>query len=473
MPLVEFQECRLGALVVQDSALSPRISAEGVKSSKVSARYHLQLSPLGERTRHRVTVRLMPYLMLVYLFAYIDRANISVAKLKMQGDLGFDDSLIGFGAGIFFVGYFLLEVPSTLTVERWSARKLLSLIMIVWGLVAVGCGFIQTRNQFVILRFLLGAAESGFFPGVIVYLSHWYRFEDRARAKTYFMMTQPLAILIGVGLSRWILETVYWRGLASWRWVFILEGIPPILLGIFSFFYLTDRPSDAHWLEQEEKNWLNSALTEEAKEREAAGRVKILAALRHPYTLLLILIYFFITSGNQGLIFFLPSVIDEMKQLTVTTRTVMTMLPYVLGFFTILLVGMSAQRTGERRWHIAGPVLFGGTTLLAAIAAGHHTAWVLVFFILTMGTSQAFLPAFWTMPTSYLGKSAAATAVGLINSFGSLGGFMGPYVFGYLRTATGSWRAGLLALSGFCFISGSLALGIRKRSTLHFEHDKT
>ncbi len=412
-------------------------------------------------------MRLMPYLMLVYLFAYIDRANVSIAKIQMQGALGFDDELIGFGAGIFFVGYFLLEVPSTLIVERWSARKLLSTIMIVWGIVAIASGFIQTRQQFVILRFVLGAAESGFFPGVIVYLSHWYRIEDRARAKTYFMMTQPLAILLGYGISRWILEA------AGWRWVFILEGIPPVLLGIFSFFYLTDRPGDAKWLEQDEKDWINGALTEEAREREAQGRVHILAALRHPYTLLLILIYFFITSSNQGLIFFLPSVINEMTSLSVTTRTVMTMLPYMLGFFTIMLAGFSAQRTGERRWHIATPMLFGTTMLIAAVVAGTNIPVTLTFFILTAGTSQAFLPAFWTMPTSYLGKSAAATAVGLINSFGSLGGFMGPWAFGYLRKTTGSWRAGLLALASFSLLSGLLALGVRARSKLLFEHDKT
>jgi ACS family tartrate transporter-like MFS transporter len=422
---------------------------------------------VGERTRRRVTVRLMPYLMLVYLFAYIDRANISIAKIKMQGDLGFDDELIGFGAGIFFVGYFLLEVPSTLIVERWSARKLLSAIMIVWGIVAVASGFIQTRQQFVILRFVLGAAESGFFPGVIVYLSHWYRIEDRARAKTYFMMTQPLAILMGYGLSRWILEA------AGWRWVFILEGIPPVVLGIFSFFYLTDRPSDAKWLAQDEKDWINGALTEEAREREAQGRVHILAALRHRYTLLLILIYFFITSSNQGLIFFLPSVINEMTSLSVTTRTVMTMLPYMLGFFTIMLAGFSAQRTGERRWHIAGPMLIGSAMLMAAVVAGTNIPVTLTFFILTAGTSQAFLPAFWTMPTSYLGKSAAATAVGLINSFGSLGGLMGPWAFGYLRKTTGNWRAGLMALAGFSLLSGLLALGVRARGKLPFEHDKT
>jgi ACS family tartrate transporter-like MFS transporter len=183
--------------------------------------------------------------------------------------------------------------------------------------------------------------------------------------------------------------------------------------------------------------------------------------------LLLILIYFFIVSSNQGLIFFLPSVVDEMKQLTVTMRTVMTMLPYVLGFFTIMLGGFSAQRTGERRWHIAAPMLFCAVMLLAAIAAGTHIGWVLCFFILAAGTSQAYLPAFWTMPSSYLGKSAAATAVGLINSFGSLGGFVGPYAFGYLRTATGGWQAGLYALSGGCFLAGLLALRIGGRSKLH------
>jgi ACS family tartrate transporter-like MFS transporter len=403
----------------------------------------------------------MPFLMVVYLFAYIDRANISIAKLRMQGDLGFDDRLIGFGAGIFFIGYFLLEVPSTLIVERWSARKLLSLIMVVWGAVAVGCGFIETRQQFCVLRFLLGAAESGFFPGVIVYLSHWYRGEDRARAKTYFMMTQPLAIVTGFALSRWILETVHWHGIASWRWVFFLEGIPPIVLGVFSFLYLTDRPADARWLSADEQAWLTGAIEKEALEREAAGRVTIMSALRNPYTLLLIAVYFFIVSGNQGLIFFLPSVVDEMKQLSVTTRTIMTMLPYVLGIFTIWAGGLSAQRTGERRWHTAAPMLFGGVMLILAIFAGSHIGWVIAFFILAAGTSQAYLPAFWTLPSSYLGKSAAATAVGLINSFGSLGGFAGPYAFGYLRTATGGWHSGLWALSGCSFLAGMLALGIR------------
>jgi ACS family tartrate transporter-like MFS transporter len=196
------------------------------------------------------------------------------------------------------------------------------------------------------------------------------------------------------------------------------------------------------------KTGLMALLRKRRESGRRQGRVRILAALRHPYTLLLIVIYFFITSSNQGLIFFLPSVINEMTSLSVTMRTVMTMLPYVLGFFTIMLMGFSAQRTGERRWHIAGPMFFGTAMLLAAIAAGTHIPVVLTFFILSAGTSQAFLPAFWTMPTSYLGKSAAATAIGLINSFGSLGGFMGPYVFGYLKTTTGNLAGGIVSLGG-------------------------
>ncbi|HEY3938137.1 MAG TPA: MFS transporter [Bryobacteraceae bacterium] len=424
---------------------------------------------IAERTRRRVTRRLMPFLMFSYLLAYVDRANLSIAKLQMQGDLHFTDSIIGFGAGIFFIGYFLLEVPGTLIVERWSARRWLSRIMISWGIVATLTGFLGTilpaglslTRQFYLLRFLLGAAESGFFPGVIVYLSHWYCFEDRVRAKTYFMLTQPIAIVIGYALSRIILETVHWHALAGWRWVFILEGLPAIFVGIFSFFYLTDHPHQANWLSPDEKNWLTAELEKEALERTAAGRVRISAALRQPYTLLLIAIYFLIVSGNQGLIFFLPSVIDELKTLTVAARTVVTMLPYLLGIVAILLAGFSAHRTGERRWHTAAPMLFSAIALALAILSGNHLIPVIAFFCLAAGTSQAYLPSFWTLPTAYLGKSAAATAIGLINSLGSLGGFAGPYAFGYLSTATGNFKAGLWCLVGFCAVAGLLATQIR------------
>jgi ACS family tartrate transporter-like MFS transporter len=415
---------------------------------------------LAETTRHRVTTRLLPFLMLVYLFAYIDRANLSIAKLQMQGDLHFDDTITGLGAGIFFIGYFFLEVPATLVVERWSARRLLSGIMVTWGLVATLTGFIgllatsvSVVKQFYALRFLLGIAESGFFPGVIVFLSHWFRYEDRARAKTYFMLTQPLAILIGYAVSRWILESVHPLGLPGWRWVFILEGLPSIALGIFSFFYLTDWPPDARWLTPQQRNWLTNELHNEHLQRTAACRVSITASLREPYTLLLILIYFLIVSANQALIFFLPSVVDGMKQWSLTIRSTIPLLPYALGIFTILFAGLSAQRTGERRWHTAAPMLLCGIAMVLAIMVGNNPLPVIAFLCLAAGTSQAYLPSFWTIPTAYLGKSAAATAIGL--------GFVGPYAFGYLKTATGGWNVGLWFIGGCCFVAGLLATLIR------------
>src|SRR4051794_2606236 len=237
---------------------------------------------IAARTRRRVMRRIMPFLLVAYLCAYIDRANLGIAKLEMQRDLAFTESIIGLGAGIFFIGYFLLEIPGSLIVERWSARKWFSRIMICWGLVAVLSGFINNVGEFYAARFMLGASEAGFFPGVVVYLSHWFRPEDRTRAKSWFMTMQPLSVVVGVPLARWILETVHWNSLHSWRWVFILEGFPSIVLGVIALFQLTDRVHDARWLPDDEKNWLASELAREAAQRSAADRVSVFAAFRQP-----------------------------------------------------------------------------------------------------------------------------------------------------------------------------------------------
>ncbi len=405
--------------------------------------------------------RLMPFLIVVYLCAYIDRANLGIAKLQMQGDLGFSDSVIGLGAGIFFIGYFLLEVPGSLVVERWSARKWFSRIMISWGLVATLSGLVETRQQFYWARFLLGAAEAGFFPGVIVYLSHWFRAEDRTRAKSWFMVTQPLSIVVGTPLARWILETVHWHGMHGWRWVFILEGAPSVLIGIFAFFYLTDRVGDARWLPEDEKQWLLGELRKEAEERTAAKRVSVFAAFRQPQTLQLMAVFFLIVTGNQAILFFLPSITDNMKSMTVTWRTVVTVLPYLCSVVGILLNGYLSSRSGERRWHTAAPILIAGAALGMAILAHERLALVIACLCLVGFTFQAYLPVFWTIPTMYLGKSAAAVAIGAINSVGNLGGFAGPYLFGYLRTATGRYETGLWFLTGCMLLSGLIATRIR------------
>ena len=416
---------------------------------------------IPEQTRRRVGRRLMPFLLLLYFFAFIDRTNVGIAKIGMQKELGFTDEVIGLGAGIFFLGYFLLEIPGALIVERWSARLWIARIMITWGIVASLMGFIATKEQFYWLRFALGAAEAGFFPGIMVYLSHWYRYEDRSRAKALFMIGQPIAQVLGLPLSRFIMETVDWNGMAGWRWVFILEGIPSVLLGFAVLYYLTDQPRDAKWLPEDQKKWLMDELARERAAKEAAGHTKTWSAFRNPQALLLVAIYFFVVAGNQSLIFFLPSITESMSGMSVTMRTFVTMLPYICGFFGILANGWLASRTKERRWHTATPIFITGLALAGAVGSTGNVGLVIFFFCVAGFTAQAYLPVFWTLPTALLASSGAAVAIGLINSVGNLGGLFGPWVFGYLKTATGEFGAGLWFLVGCLVLSGWLATRIR------------
>lgn len=403
----------------------------------------------------------MPFLLLLYFFAFIDRTNVGIAKLGMQGELGFTDEVIGFGAGIFFAGYVLLEIPGTLIVERWSARVWIGRIMITWGFVATLMGFVQTAPQFAWLRFALGAAEAGFFPGIIVYLSHWYGAQDRSRAKSLFLIAQPISQALGLPLSRLIMEHANWGGLAGWRWVFILEGTPAIVLGVVTLRYLTDWPREARWLSHEQRQALTEEIERERTTKEAAGRAGIWAAVRHPQILLLVAVCFFVIAGNQSLIFFLPSITEAMPSLSVAQRTLVTMLPYVCGLFGILANGYLAGRARNLRWHVAGPIFLTAAGLTGAVLATGHPMLMVVFFCVAGFSAQAYLPAFWTAPTTLFTKSAAAVGVGLINSIGNLGGLAGPYAFGYLRTATGDFTAGLWVLVGSLLIAGLLATRIR------------
>jgi len=434
---------------------------------------------VAERARKRITWRLMPFLLLLYFLAYIDRTNVGVAALDMkkslgEGGLGFTDAIIGAGAGIFFWGYLLLEVPGTLIVEKWSARKWIARIMISWGIIASLMGligthwlsFAGTENQFYILRFILGLAEAGFFPGIVVYLSHWFRYEDRAKAKANFMIGLPVATFIGVPISRAIMENINWGGLEGWRWVFILEGIPSVIFGIITLFYLTDWPHDAKWLPDDEKQWIIGELERERREKLAAEKdhiwTGIVKALKTPQTLLLTAIYLFIVTGYYGLIFFLPSITAKMKGTSVTTQTIVTALPYVFGFFAMLINSAHSDRTGERTWHTAWPMLLGSIAMALSILSGDILALVVSFLCLVGIGLHAYLPVFWTWPTAFLTASAAATAIGLINSFGNLGGYFGPKVVGVLSTRTGSYNAGLWFLVGCILIAGLLALFLKK-----------
>lgn len=412
--------------------------------------------------------RFLPFLIFAYLLAYLDRANLSVAKLQMQGELRFTDQIIGFGAGVFFLGYFLLEIPGGLIVERWSARKWFARIMIGWGLVATLTGLIgmpwftglSTRHQFYLARFLLGAAEAGFFPGVIVYLSHWFRIEDRTRAKAWFMMTQPLSIVVGIPLSRWILENAHGHGLSGWRWVFIFEGLPPIVLGLAALFYLTDRVHQAGWLRPDEKQWLMAELAQEECAKIAAGRIRILSAFRDRQTALLVAILFLVVTSNQALLFFLPSITENLRGLSIAARTAMATAPYLFSIAGILLNGFLSSRTGERRWHTAGPMLATSAIFACLILSSSNVVLMILLLCLLGLTLQAWLPVFWTLPTIFLGQYAAAVAIGTINAFGNLGGFVGPYIFGYLRAVTGRYKSGLWFITACMLLSGLLSTRI-------------
>ncbi|MDR3692888.1 MAG: MFS transporter [Fimbriimonas sp.] len=427
-----------------------------------------------ERARRRITRRLMPFLLLLYVVSFLDRTNLAVAALGMRKELGFTEAIIGSGAGIFFLGYFLLEIPGTLLVERWSARKWIARILISWGLVAgimglIGLpmmGALAPKSQFFWLRFLLGLAEAGFFPGVVVYLTHWFRYEDRARAKSLFMIGIPLASVISTPLSQIIMHRIEWLGLAGWRWVFILEGIPAVVLGFVTLFYLTDRPHDAKWLPDDEKQWIVAEIEQERQTKTAEGGAGVVRGLIHPRIMLLTAIYFFGTMGLYGLTFFLPSMMAAMKGNSVVTQTVVSTLPYVFGCAAILVNGWHSDRTGERRWHTSLPLLLGGVAMGLSVLSGDHLALAVTFLCFLGAGMHAHYPVFWTHPGSWLTGSASAAAVGLINSFGNLGGFFGPKIVGELTTRTGSFQSGMWFLSASLLAAGLLAAFLKPRSKL-------
>jgi ACS family tartrate transporter-like MFS transporter len=418
-------------------------------------------TPVADRARRRITRRLMPYLFLLYVIAYLDRVNVSYATLEMTNDLGFTPEVYGFGAGIFFVGYFLLEIPGCIIVERWSARRWIARIMISWGAVAILTGFVHTATQFYWIRFLLGAAEAGFFPGMIVYLSHWFRYEDRARALALFVAAQPVSNIIGSPVSGLMLG-VNWLGLAGWRWLFILEGVPAIVFGVVTLFYLTDRPQQADWLPEDEREWLASELEREKLSKQTAHSFHAWQALLHVrQVLVLALAFFFIVTSVYGFNFWLPTIIKKLSGASNLVVTFVSALPFCVGLLAILLFGWSSDRTKERRRHAALAMTVAGVGLLLSVASKDHTVLAVAMFCVAAVGLYGYQPGFWSLPTSFLTGTAAAASVGLINSVGNLGGFVGPFVVGYLSKATGSLFAGVLYLSLSALAAAALVLSLR------------
>jgi len=404
--------------------------------------------------------RIMPYLFILYIIAYLDRVNVSFAALQMKGDLGFTDFVIGFGAGIFFIGYVVLEIPGSILVEKWTARGWIARIMVSWGLLAILMGFIHTKNQFYLVRFLLGAAEAGFFPGIIVYLSHWFRYQDRAKAVALFMAAISISNIIGSPISGLLLGVNY-LGLAGWRWLFIIEGAPAIIFGIVTIFYLTDWPHQAKWLPADERDWLVAELEQEKQAKQSIHSYGILQALHNREVILLTLAYFFMVTAVYGLNFWLPTIIKRLSGSRNLIVTLISALPYCVGLASILMVGWSSDKTRERRWHTALSMMTASVGLLLSVVAGNNTALAVSMFCLAAAGMAGYLPGFWALPTSFLSGTAAAASIGLINSFGNLGGFAGPFIVGYLSRVTGSYIGGVLYLSLSALIASGLILSLR------------
>jgi MFS transporter, ACS family, tartrate transporter len=430
-----------------------------------------------DRARRKAYIRLLPLLFLSYAIAYVDRINVSLAKLEMSKDLpGFNNKVIGFGAGVFFIGYFLLEIPGTLIVERWSARKWLSRIMISWGMVAALTAFVKTPFQFYAVRFLLGLAEAGFFPGVIVYLTHWFPARDRARTLSWFFIATPVAQIVSPKLSYYLLRigttetfgntTIHHPallGMQGWQWMYIAWGIPAVILGILVLFHLPDWPREAHWLTHDERDDLERQLTHE-KEQHKQGRrhMTVRQALRHPQVLLLAAAYFFVVTASYGVEFFLPSILENWYDLPLSKLTWVVLIPPIGGLIGQRFVGWSSDRTGERRLHGSVPIYVGavalGCTLLIppSLSFNWRLSLAVSLFTVALLGLKAYMPAFWALPSLILTESAAAGSIGLINSVGNLGGFVGPYLLGYIETETQSFLPGLMYLCFSMVVSATI-----------------
>jgi MFS transporter, ACS family, tartrate transporter len=410
---------------------------------------------IGESARSRIAWRLLPFLFLLYIANYIDRTNIAYATLGMKGDLGLTDSVFGTASGIFFIGYFALQIPGALLVERWSARWLLALTLITWGALTTLTAFVHTAHQLYGARFLLGAAEAGFFPGVIVYLSHWFTTQDRGKAISRFMAAIPIGFMIGGPIAGYIL-TVHWLHLAGWRWLFLLEGAPAIVFGIATIFYLPDRPNEASWLSATERDWINTRLADERAAKAHVERMSIWQALRHPAVLILTTALFFTYISGYIFYFWFPTILQRLTGWT-DVRLIgwVGAIPFACATIGLLYVGWSSDRMRERRWHFAVPQIAAIGGLLAWFVFPHSNALlVVVCSILGIGTI-AYFPAFFALPSEFLTSAAAAAAVGFINCTASIGGYVGPKIFGELSQRTGSFNTGFIVMIA-CWIIGSL-----------------
>jgi MFS family permease len=421
-------------------------------------------SGFEEHTYRKVTLRLMPLLFLCYILAYIDRINVGFAKLQMAQDLHMSNEVYGTGAGIFFVGYFLFEVPANILLQKLGAKWWLGSIMIIWGLASTATMFVRSATEFYAVRFLLGVVEAGFFPGVILYLTFWYTRQYRARIIALFMSAIPLSGVLGGGVSGWILENMAGiGGLQSWQWLYCIEGFPPIVAGIVVIMFLDNSPKEAKWLSPEQQSLLARRIEEE---EEGKPSKHFLDAFRSGTAWLLCFVFFGFVMASYGLGFWLPQIISETISGDSLWIGLLSMIPWGVGAIAMIVVGRHSDLTGERRWHIAISALVGAFAF--ALSAVPHISGSLGLLALTVATAgvMAAISTFWALPSGFLSSTAAAAGIALINSVGSLAGYVSPFLVGKVRDATHNMRYPLLVLAASCFMAGLAILGLRTRKQL-------
>ncbi len=415
----------------------------------------------------KITFKIFPLLFVCYLFSHLDRINVSFAKLEFMRDLGLGDAAYGLGAGLFFIGYMFFEVPSNLYLQKVGARITFTRIMVIWGTISAGMAFVTIPMQFYVARFLLGAAEAGFFPGLILYLTYWFPASRRARITSLFLIGNTLAAVIGGPLSGWIMEGMSGVTiLKSWQWLFLLEGLPTVALGIYAYFYLHDRPEEVNWLTERERRMVLSEI--EADHRKKVNRRSgggLSQAFLDPKVYVVVVVYFAILCGNNSMTLWMPSLIQTMGVQSVGNIGWLSAIPYAAAAVAMYFVGRHSDRTMERRWHVATGMVVGALCFgLLGWTAAYDAR--LAFLLVVVGASGIYsgFAVFWTIPPAYLSGSAAAAGIALVSSLGGLGGFASPVIIGQVKAATGSYYAGFAVIGGILLLGAiTLIVGVPAR----------
>jgi len=424
----------------------------------------IALIPTGTKTIRKIQMRILPFLFILYVISYLDRINIGFAALTMNKELAITSQQFGLLVGIFFFGYFLFEIPSNLMLHKVGARVWIARILISWGIVAMLSGFSRNVSQLYVARFLLGLAEAGYFPGIVLYLTYWLRQREQAQAIALFLTGLPVTSILGAPVSGLILDHVHWLGVSSWRWLLVLEGIPAVACGVLTYFLLPGRPAEAKFLTQDEKRWITEELDQEERQKKGTHKISALKALSNGRVWHLASIGFTLNIGMYSLSFWMPQFVKSLSSLySNTTIGFLVMIPYLVGLLAMILVSRNSDRTMERKYHAAIPALIAGIALVSL--GGAHSAFSSIFFLCfaSLGIYSVYGP-FWSLPSEFLTGFAAASGIALISSVANLGGFVGPYLVGMVSQRTASLYGGLALTGVSLFFCAALASLLPKKA---------